>query len=216
MKKTLITLAALAMASVASAADVTSSTGFFAGEDSTTMSNLSVGTYAESYEFTFTLECSLSADTLVAAYWHGSHTDNGAHAFVIDSETMTLKVGLGSFGSTIGSINNREDLNTWTWTSYADDASAYSRVGTFDTTLTVGTTYTVSLTSNTAKKQTATLSWIDADNVAQTATAQYDGRMNGDASWAGSGVVTKVVPEPTTATLSLLALAGLAARRRRK
>ena len=28
--------------------------------------------------------------------------------------------------------------------------------------------------------------------------------------------LTKIVPEPTTATLSLLALAGLAARRRRK
>ena len=30
------------------------------------------------------------------------------------------------------------------------------------------------------------------------------------------GLVTQIVPEPTTATLSLLALAGLAARRRRK
>ena len=31
-----------------------------------------------------------------------------------------------------------------------------------------------------------------------------------------TGLVTPMVPEPTTATLSLLALAGLAARRRRK
>ena len=32
----------------------------------------------------------------------------------------------------------------------------------------------------------------------------------------GDGSVTLSIPEPTTATLSLLALAGLAARRRRK
>ena len=31
-----------------------------------------------------------------------------------------------------------------------------------------------------------------------------------------SYIKTKTIPEPTTATLSLLALAGLAARRRRK
>ena len=54
---------------------------------------------------------------------------------------------------------------------------------------------------------------------------KFGGKLNGtnnnaniilhDAQFV-SGLTTQIIPEPTTATLSLLALAGLAARRRRK
>ena len=65
---------------------------------------------------------------------------------------------------------------------------------------------------------TPTLSW---DGGTATANA-YNGNMNGYNDSMNYGVnpgvkiADNVVPEPATATLSLLALAGLAARRRRK
>ena len=50
-----------------------------------------------------------------------------------------------------------------------------------------------------------------------SAITSADGGVNGwQAAVKLNGTVTPAVPEPTTATLSLLALAGLAARRRRK
>lgn len=54
---------------------------------------------------------------------------------------------------------------------------------------------------------------------------KFGGKLAGDSNRANiilhdaqfvSGLTTQIIPEPTTATLSLLALAGLAARRRRK
>ena len=48
------------------------------------------------------------------------------------------------------------------------------------------------------------------------ASANYTNLFVGIKDFELSGSYTKTVPEPTTATLSLLALAGLAARRRRK
>lgn len=49
-----------------------------------------------------------------------------------------------------------------------------------------------------------------------TATQKTDSEISWRALTLGGVALTKSVPEPATATLSLLALAGLAARRRRK
>ncbi len=220
MKKTLITLAALAVASVASAADITNTTGFFSSDSIysdgsiTTMSGLGQADgCATGYTFTFELGVSDlgdNHDVVVAAYWNNAYSSLGAHAFVIDGATMKMTVGLGSLGNTTDQPDGASVYNTWTW--YTDAAD---RQGTFDTVLTSGITYTVTLTDATAGAQVATLSWVDADGVTQSSTAAYRGSMNGG-EWITGSVVSKVVPEPTTATLSLLALAGLAARRRRK
>jgi MYXO-CTERM domain-containing protein len=64
---------------------------------------------------------------------------------------------------------------------------------------------------------TPTLTW-GVDGV--ETLGSYKGNMNGNANLTyvvnTQQISTQVVPEPATATLSLLALAGLAARRRRK
>jgi hypothetical protein len=62
---------------------------------------------------------------------------------------------------------------------------------------------------------TPTLSWTTAEGIQTETLASYNGNMNGNAALTYV-VNTVMIPEPATATLSLLALAGLAARRRRK
>ena len=54
------------------------------------------------------------------------------------------------------------------------------------------------------------------DKLSVTLVDSTGATMETSASYSNGSVVTALIPEPTTATLSLLALAGLAARRRRK
>ena len=61
-------------------------------------------------------------------------------------------------------------------------------------------------TGNTTGLEDLTVTCVDKDGETKEMAVAYN---NG-------AVVTTTIPEPTTATLSLLALAGLAARRRRK
>ena len=85
----------------------------------------------------------------------------------------------------------------------------------FTTTIQKGVEYTLSVTGASAAMP-PTLSWTDAELGTQSETlASYNGNMNGNADIVYA-VNTEMIPEPATATLSLLALAGLAARRRRK
>ncbi len=217
MKKTLITLAALAMASVASAdyaTGVTISNGLYVptGKVNTqTMTGLTFdGAHASAYTFSFTYVSPVTTDTLVATYWNDYKSYGGSFAFIVDSETQALNVNLGS-------------INNGTWSNFDNDSN---RRATFTDstgsalTLTSHTEYTVTLAGitgddNSGYMTTATLRWTDAAGVDQTASVTYKGNMNGTNNNLGSiGLV--YVPEPATATLSLLALAGLAARRRRK
>jgi hypothetical protein len=70
----------------------------------------------------------------------------------------------------------------------------------------------------------ADLQYTSTDTYEFNANDYFTGSMIGEdtmmqfqnGSLTVTGLVTPMVPEPTTATLSLLALAGLAARRRRK
>ena len=62
---------------------------------------------------------------------------------------------------------------------------------------------------------TGTVSGVEGTEI--TFTDENNGKVTGTLTDAGNGSFTvTVVPEPATATLSLLALAGLAMRRRRK
>ena len=58
---------------------------------------------------------------------------------------------------------------------------------------------------------------IDIDTNVITQAYAFDGFISGDTAYSlNKQAIAAPIPEPTTATLSLLALAGLAARRRRK
>ena len=62
-----------------------------------------------------------------------------------------------------------------------------------------------------------TMFWTDGGSAAYKLLGVTDmSSLEGDNTQFVSYLTTKTIPEPTTATLSLLALAGLAARRRRK
>ncbi len=194
MKKTIITLAALAVASVASAADYTF--------DVPAPENL----YAGDYTFQFSIQDASdvsSEGTLLASYHQGYGWGLDINKFVLTNTdgAITLTVGRGN----------------------QDGGWDSSNVRTFTSTLSTGTIYTIS-SVGVSGTQTVTLSGIDtvpSDTVAYNGNMNGD---NGaktmpteiNQPFAPVTPSTPSVPEPTTATLSLLALAGLAARRRRK
>ncbi len=191
MKKTLIALAALAMASVASAAPYTFTipTGgnFYAGD----------------YEFDFMVhdiaDVSTAGTTLMSYSGTDSGNDYGQNWYKLTlTENRLIKL-------TVGRGNG---------TTYQDSA-------TFATAIVVGEHYHVSCVGASGA-QTVTLTPYDTTEL-DTANAEiadpYNGNMNGGDANTKMTVTfnqTFAIPEPATATLSLLALAGLAARRRRK
>ncbi len=215
MKKTLITLAALAMASVAQASYGTNITidGSYtlntnAMTEITGATVKTDGVWFNAYSFTFNVVGPTSGDTLIAGLstTAGSYTYNGL-GFVVDGATQSLNVS-------IYNVNG----NSWTATNETARQATFTENGNI-VTLTKGYTYTVAYSDETASQASvATLTWTDADLVQHTATATFNGNINGnsDATASAKGYYYASVPEPTTATLSLLALAGLAARRRRK
>ncbi len=181
MKKTIIALAALALASVASAADYTFTVP--------TGGNFYAGDYT--FEFMIFDEADVSTSgTTLAAYYGGSKGDTYGQNWYTLTNTdgnITLTVGRGN-GSTY------QDNKTFTG-------------------LETGVVYTVS-NVGADQSQTVTLTGGDINS-----TVNYAGNMNGgdaDTTMTVTFNQTFAVPEPATATLSLLALAGLAARRRRK
>ncbi len=193
MKKTLITLVALATASVASAAyypNLIPVAGDF---------------YAGDYAFTFMIETGdiavSSVDTVLAYWGESASNDYGQNWYQISTDAS------GLISLTVGRGNG---------TTYKDSAA-------FTKTLAYDTQYTIT-TIGASGNQKVTL--YDAATWQVIETVSYNGNMNGyyenDVALtemhytANTTYGTAVIPEPTTATLSLLALAGLAARRRRK
>ncbi len=212
MKKTLITLAALAMASVASAATTwtevspgASLTWRYTG-DSTYMYDL---TY--SIDFMFSENSLEKGTSTIIAYANGGYTgDNVAqHTYVLSRDAE------GAYTVTMGRTNVTTDVASLSYSSQGGSATQA---------LTAGVVYTLSTSADIGG---ATLTWDDAEKGVQVNTRYYDDYLNYSQTGISSiedataRTVVKVnsayaVPEPATATLSLLALAGLAARRRRK
>ena len=83
-----------------------------------------------------------------------------------------------------------------------------------------GTVFQTSGTAASVKSGSWEPSGLTLDTAAVTSVAMYNAYITiDDAKSVGLNMLSEsapVVPEPATATLSLLALAGLAARRRRK
>jgi len=166
--------------------------------------------YSASYTLTFTLDAlyTLEKSGDVLGFYRGSAINNshGYNAIVLGGtdDALTLTVGRGRAYDTVGDATGIDADTTFTFASGASDKV------TFTTTIQKGVTYTLSVTGA-SQAMTPTLTW---DGGSETLTA-YNGNMNGNADLT-KALNSGTIPEPTTATLSLLALAGLAARRRRK
>ncbi len=209
MKKTIIAL--LALAGVAAAETTTTVDTIDAAWG--TAPALAGNCWSGDYTLTFTLDSlyTLEGSGSVIGFYRGSATNDtyGYNAIALGgSDTaLTLTVGRGRVYDTVDSATG---IDADTYITFQDKA-------TFTTTIQKGVTYTLSVAGATGA-MTPTLTW----NGGSEALASYNGNMNGNAAFTNAlnkgtiTITTPTVPEPTTATLSLLALAGLAARRRRK
>ena len=173
--------------------------------------------------------------------WHdASYTANtevdkftGASGLSPMVQFQETKNGHNSWTLTFTVTNNSDKaitLGGFSTTAYAvkpdgtDHAAGINRVWTavYDSTdKLLGEGYSVLNSGGVAATTSITFSEelvIDSENT-QTFSFKFDRRLN-EGGYSGyvnvSSIGVKVVPEPATATLSLLALAGLAARRRRK
>ncbi len=166
--------------------------------------------------------------TISGALSHGTET-NGRY-------TTILHVGSNDKGLTLGLQGNKLTLTN------ANVGSSGISLGSFslnsdnnkkyyltDFSVTIGkggvVTYTIGDGEETTAETKFTTNWSDTltDNYQYTVGSFLPGDTTNDyyiGKWWGNlaplTVTIMQVPEPTTATLSLLALAGLAARRRRK
>lgn len=207
MKKTIIAILALAgVASAANELNIPTAGNFYAGN----------------YEFSFTLNEGLLGATdvsdILAVYWGSYSTEslysNGYILSWSEGDVITLKVGDGAMGN----LGNSAAVAKITESTTFVPNGASDRSATFSTALTMGETYTI---KNVGADQLQTVSLYKGDTLLETVT--YNGNMGGGNASTTMGsvfnadyAVTETVPEPATATLSLLALAGLAVRRRRK
>ena len=208
MKKTLIAL--MALAGVAMGAVVEDHLAIEA--EFTTAPSTAGNFWSADYVLTFTLaqDYTLQHGGSVVAFYRGTAVNDnyGYNAITLGgtNDALTLTVGRGRVNNT---LDNATGIGVNTTVSYQDNM-------TFETTIVKGIDYTLSVVGATGA-MTPTLSWVDAEGIAQSLTAaSYNGNMNGNAADMVTAVNTELIPEPATATLSLLALAGLAARRRRK
>ncbi len=220
MKKTIITLAAFAAACSGMV-----SAAITAGPD------YGGNFWISDFDFTFEIteeqiaEMTSGTTYTLAAYW-GTDAANwaGANIFTLTTSDNGIVLTAGRGGVT---TSTTDGVTTATWKSWDTDNSQYKVVYTG---LTAGV-YTLNTTGESGKQ---TVSLLDSDGSTLAGGITYNGNMNGDDSTPQSyfntdfevkPVVTPgepgeggsaAIPEPATATLSLLALAGLAARRRRK
>ena len=204
MKKTIIALMALAGIAAAAQSDMTAGGNLYAD--------------AFTLEFTVAESPAVSGDyDIIAAYYQINGGNYTVNAIKLNSNgTLTLERG-GSLSST--TLDNETTLGTTNNTStFTANGEAY--------TLGAGS-YTLQYLGGTNGEAAADL-YLDEELVASFTGGNHN--MNGSQggglaltlttndSYNATHVVPEppAVPEPTTATLSLLALAGLAARRRRK
>ena len=221
MKKTLITLLALcgvAAADTATTPDeltwnllsiTTPANGVLGSGNSAIDWSEETGNLTNSWELSFTLDPSRVSDQ----YLFGTVKDNsGAHGYTLQITSggaIRLNQNKSVEVLTVGSYSAEDSAVAITlqFVKFVD-AEGEFKSGTF--TLTVGNdsaSYTVDAMDNTVFTKGSN------NNVWTNGGAE---KLSGISLKYADSVVSLPVPEPTTATLSLLALAGLAARRRRK
>ncbi len=220
MKKTLITLAALAMASVAQAAvsDVYTSEQI----DSLNTSGSLTLANAINFGYDWTLNATVNLKgsyTSQANFYGGAALATGSNP---GSRDVFFRLwqpdGSHSWRETVYNLNASGD------TTYGSSPSIRLS-GDTDITLSYNATtekltYTISGKYQTTNEEGAALTdftksiTIDIANTHESISVLSTSTNDSNSVKALS--YTSAIPEPTTATLSLLALAGLAARRRRK
>ena len=166
-----------------------------------------------------------SADNsfLFSAAFHTNNADKSQFKFAYDGSTTN--VDAGSYSSTINTEKAEVDTpvtltltvddNQLAW--YIDGDLSYSST-TKDSKTASGNTVDITGYREQTLTTLAIGAWVGATKHGHMTGKVYDLSIYNGAMTAleVKNLVTGSVPEPTTATLSLLALAGLAARRRRK
>ncbi len=210
MKKTLITLAALAMASTAGAIGYDDNAYY---TKSYTLSDFTDGvlTLERALDFSSTFEITGSI-----TFGQSHFNDYGTVLIASKADSIynpsSTNGGFRLYGTAAGGIMSSFNESGSGWdsklTGYTTDS-----VLTFTYTYNADTQYAELIFGDdtTTDKRYATLSATDP--ITQLTTAIGLGEAT--TGWDINLTIT-AIPEPTTATLSLLALAGLAARRRRK
>ncbi len=231
MKKTLITLAALAMASVAQA-DIFTDNLTHADWDVTKgeyTSKVVADTTTKAFTLTFAIDWNAAVTgvptvdnkTLVQMSSKPSNWWSSAVDLAIDGTSITVSV-------------RADDDGTWrTLGSLTLDKENYCVDGLLKLSFTFDGSDTFTLAAMKNDADSTITSSGDITNFTSWSVGQDYGNiyigtgLPGDVvdcmlafntvlDEAGLKAASKAIPEPTTATLSLLALAGLAARRRRK
>ncbi len=239
MKKTIITTAlVLGLASFSSAADYTlgdttytTTTGITNGQ----------GYFSNRSSFTFTLSNALFNGTQSGINAITTASDSSSsfasNTVALDKIHFSFYGGAGNLaavqisqGDTIvATSTNRSYSATGAATDVFTGETYNNRIQQtwqFDentVALTLGTTYTITFLNSSSEATGVTLEVSYCDDDTQAA---FVGTANNHSYQPAGLVITTLstvpvssggaIPEPTTATLSLLALAGLAARRRRK
>ncbi len=220
MKKTLITLAALALASVAQAVDYPLSESF-------TLTDFQDGKIELKHALDFTKDFEISGSITIgtedANQWgtplittntrdvFGSVSDGGFKLYLTDADNGLGDDKLVSYFS-----------NNYAVDDYRKDYTSTMPALTPGDVLTFTYTYTAATMvakmtfsdGSSTDSRSASLKGMTLDPISVLVTSIGTGEATSN-DWAIS-LTVKSVPEPATATLSLLALAGLAARRRRK
>ena len=179
--------------------------------------------YAGAFTLSFTLEenFAVSGDYDILSAYYQVNNGNGytVNAFQLNANgSLTLNRGK-SLSLTDGAITNESALTT-------QDSSIFKATDGTNYTLGAGD-YVIEYLGGTNGSAAADLYLNDVKvasftggnhnmNGAQNASSALKLQTNDSYSVIQGKPVTPAIPEPTTATLSLLALAGLAARRRRR
>ncbi len=224
MKKTLIAL--LALAGVACGADWTTSGSYFNAVMDNFTTTLSTGS---AYELTFTVkETSFNATTSDAVLTLGSsyYIMSQAGNYVgLSAKSTSMSNGTADPGpNKSGTVDTTTQMHTITsdtpvygWVSLAQDQSSatYGVVNMIVTVAYDGSDSSIVLDFDGSTQYDTTIN-LTGQMIDPTVLALGSCITTvGNATMVVNGN-TYLIPEPATATLSLLALAGLSARRRRK
>lgn len=185
----------------------------------------------------FTLENALAltgaTDTLTLTFTYTPAETNAATTFTLIDTTNTLAVsaGQGAYSNALqmgttsdvdGVFYNFKDKTNDSGRVKVDATSSASNVITAGNAITLTNTIAWSSTANqfvsTVKYGETVLGSVNVGEsfILSAIAVGMDGSENFDVTQVDIKGSASLIPEPTTATLSLLALAGLAARRRRK
>ena len=221
MKKTLFALVALAATS-AYAADV--SKDDFADNLSGTISleevatSFSSGTFAVSFEFDGSLHTGQAF-----TFTLGDDIELAGHSYRITFECNAM-MGMLTFG---GKDANGKSVSTYEFLQSVPDTQGPLLLQVKDTSAITLSYYNngelttlISLTTNGVLPEEIKLAELVLGSTTSTSSASnirtWEGEVTATEMANPPAATDKTVPEPATATLSLLALAGLATRRRRR